>query len=447
MGQLISMLLGVVAILAVTLGLFVGVNALVDLAPRNFGLFATLAGAVIGAVVGVIANSGGWFLGGPLWPLGGAVLGALVGGLVWARHPPPPERRWRIPDRARPAIFLGPALLFLFVALVVPTIRTIYLSFRSPRGDEAEGLQNYRDIFGDSSIFNVDNWTDLFGSSLFIAGVLIAGIALAVVIVRGLGSRRGVDLSAPTPVISLTTAAILVTLAAMSALRGVIWNNVFWVVFVTGLSTIFGLAIAVLADRSRGESLAKSLIFMPMAISFVGASVIWRFVYAFTPAGEDQIGVLNAAWVGLGHDPEAWLQQPPWNTLFLIAIMIWIQTGFAMVVLSSAIKAVPDELHEAARVDGASEAQAFWRITVPQIRSTIAVVVTTLVITVLKIYDIVKVMTNGEFSTSVIANEMFDQAFINRDYGIGSALAVLLLIAVLPLMIINVRRNRQGVKA
>ena len=160
----------------------------------------------------------------------------------------------------------------------------------------------------------------------------------------------------------------------MSALRGVIWNNVFWVVFVTGLSTIFGLAIAVLADRARGESLAKSLIFMPMAISFVGASVIWRFVYAFTPAGEDQIGVLNAAWVAFGNDPEAWLQQPPWNTLFLIAIMIWIQTGFAMVVLSSAIKAVPDELHEAARVDGASEAQAFWRITVPQIRTTIAVV-------------------------------------------------------------------------
>jgi alpha-glucoside transport system permease protein len=179
----------------------------------------------------------------------------------------------------------------------------------------------------------------------------------------------------------------------------------------------------------------------------VGASVIWRFVYAFTPAGEDQIGVLNAAWVGFGNDPKAWLQQPPWNTLFLIAIMIWIQTGFAMVVLSSAIKAVPTELHEAARVDGASEAQAFWRVTVPQIRTTIAVVVTTLVITVLKIYDIVKVMTNGEFSTSVIANEMFDQAFINRDYGVGSALAVLLLIAVLPLMVVNVRRNRQGERA
>jgi alpha-glucoside transport system permease protein len=200
----------------------------------------------------------------------------------------------------------------------------------------------------------------------------------------------------------------------------------------------------VLADRSRGESVAKSLIFMPMAISFVGASVIWRFVYAFTPAGKDQIGVVNAVWVGFGGEPQAWLQQSPWNTLFLIAIMIWIQTGFAMVVLSSAIKAVPTELSEAARVDGASEAQTFWRVTVPHIRSTLAVVVTTLVITVLKIYDIVKVMTNGEFSTSVIANEMFDQAFILRDYGRGSALAVILLIAVLPLMVVNVRRLRRG---
>jgi alpha-glucoside transport system permease protein len=224
----------------------------------------------------------------------------------------------------------------------------------------------------------------------------------------------------------------------------VIWNNVFWVIFVTGISTGLGLAIAVLADRSRGESVAKSLIFMPMAISFVGASVIWRFVYAFTPAGKPQIGVVNAVWVGLGGEPQAWLQKLPWNTLFLIAIMIWIQTGFAMVVLSSAIKGVPTELNEAARVDGASEAQTFWRVTIPYIRGTLAVVVTTLVITVLKIYDIVKVMTNGEFQTSVIANELFDQAFILRNIGRGSALAVILLIAVVPLMVINVRRLRRG---
>jgi ABC-type sugar transport system permease subunit len=446
MAQLIGTLSSVVAIIAVTLGIFVGANALVDLAPRRFRLFATLAGAVIGAVVGVILNSQGWFLGGLLWPLGGAVVGAILGFLVWARFPPPADRRWRIPDRSRPVIFLAPALLFLLATLVIPTLRTIYLSLRTGRGDEDRfvGVRNYKEIFTDKNIFNVDSAGDILTSRLFIVGVVIAAVALVWVVARGLTTRRGVDLSAPTPVLSLTATAILVTLAAMGALRGVIWNNVFWVVFVTGISTVLGLGIAVLADRSRGESVAKSLIFMPMAISFVGASVIWRFVYAFTPAGKDQIGVVNAVWVGFGGEPQAWLQQSPWNTLFLIAIMIWIQTGFAMVVLSSAIKAVPTELSEAARVDGASEAQTFWRVTVPHIRSTLAVVVTTLVITVLKIYDIVKVMTNGEFSTSVIANEMFDQAFILRDYGRGSALAVILLIAVLPLMVVNVRRLRRG---
>ena len=230
MGQLIGMLLGVVAILAVTLGLFVGVNALVDLAPRNFGLFATLAGAVIGAVVGVIVNSGGWFLGGLLWPLGGAVLGALVGGLVWAKHPPPPERRWRIPDKLRPAIFLGPGA-------AVPVRRPgrshhphDLPELPQPAGRRARGpARTTADLFGDSTIFNVDNVNDIWSSRLFVAGAVIAVVALVLVIVRGVGTRRGVDLSAPTPVISLTAAAILVTLAVMSALRGVIWNNLFWV--------------------------------------------------------------------------------------------------------------------------------------------------------------------------------------------------------------------------
>jgi alpha-glucoside transport system permease protein len=446
MDQLVGMLVGVVVVTAATLGVFVGANALVDLAPRRFTLFATVAGALVGAVVGLVVNSGGWFLGGALWPLGGAVLGALVGGLVWARHPPPADRRWRIGEKLRPAIFLFPALAFLLVTLVAPTIRTIFLSFRDRRGEESVGTRNYRSIFGDATLFNMEGAGDILTSRLFVVGAIVAAIALAIVIFRGVTSRRGIDLSAPTPVISLTTAAILVLLAAMSALRGVIWNNVFWVVFVTGLSTVLGLAIAVLADRSRGENLAKSLIFMPMAISFVGASIIWRFVYAFTPAGEEQIGLLNAVWVGFGGEPQLWIQQGPWNNLFLIAIMIWIQTGFAMVVLSAAIKAVPTELLEAARMDGASEGQTFWRVTVPQIRSTIAVVVTTLVITVLKIYDIVIVMTNGEFGTSVIATEMFQTAFVDRHRGIGAALAVLLLIAVLPLMYVNMRRVRREVR-
>jgi ABC-type sugar transport system permease subunit len=447
MDQLVGMLVGVVAVTAATIGVFVGANLLADQAPKRFTLFATLAGALVGAFVGVVANSGGWFLGGPLWPLGGAALGALLGGLVWARRPPPQERRWRIAERLRPAIFLFPALAFLTVTLVVPTIRTVVLSFRDRRAEESVGTQNYRSIFGDSSLFNVENAGAILTSRLFLVGVVIALVALALVIWRGVSTRRGVDLSARAAVISLTTAAVLVLLAAMSALRGVVWNNVFWVVFVTGLATVFGLAIAVLADRAKGESLAKTLIFMPMAISFVGASIIWRFVYAYTPAGESQIGLLNGVWVGLGGDPQLWVQDRPWNTLFLIVIMIWIQTGFAMVVLSAAIKGVPTELLEASRVDGASEAQTFWRVTVPHIRTTIAVVVTTLVITVLKVYDIVKVMTNGEFGSSVIANEMFTTAFIDRNRGLGAALAVLLFVAVVPLMVVNMRRVRRGEQA
>lgn len=444
MTQLLGTLVGVLIAIAVTLGVFVALNAVVDLAPKHFRAFATIVGALVGSVVGALANSGAWFLGGALWPLGGLALGALLGAFVWGRHPPPPDRRWRIADRLRPVIFLAPALLFLFVALVAPTIRTVYLSFRRGRGEEAAGADNYRDLFGDDSIFNLDGVGNLLTSRLFLAGLAVAAFGVAALVIRGVVGRRGLDVGAPTPVFSLTTAAILVLLAAVGALSGVIWNNVFWVVFVTAFSTLLGLAIAVLADRSRGESVAKSLIFLPMAISFVGASIIWRFVYAFTPEGEDQIGLLNALWVGGGGAPQAWIQQTPWNNLFLIVIMIWIQTGFAMIVLSSAIKGVPTELLEAARMDGASEAQAFWRITLPQVRPTLAVVVTTLVITVLKVYDIVKVMTNGEFGTSVIASEMFDQAFINRDYGKGSALAVLLFVAVVPLMVINVRRVRKG---
>ncbi|QYG95404.1 sugar ABC transporter permease [Iamia sp. SCSIO 61187] len=229
----------------------------------------------------------------------------------------------------------------------------------------------------------------------------------------------------------------------MGALRGVIWNNLFWVVFVTGFATVLGLAIAALADRAAGESVAKSLIFLPMAISFVGASVIWRFVYAFVPARNDQIGLLNGVWVGLGGEPQAWIQDRPWNSLFLIFILIWIQTGFAMVLLSAAIKGVPHELIEAAEVDGATTGQIFWRVTLPSIRPTVIVVVTTLIVTVLKVYDIVKVMTNGEFGTSVIANEMFQEAFIARDLGVGSTLAVLLFMAVLPLMAANMWRVRR----
>jgi alpha-glucoside transport system permease protein len=368
----------------------------------------------------------------------GATLGFFVGANALVSMTSP---RWE--QRLRPVVFLAPALIFLSFTLIVPTIRTAYLSFRNKRGDAGVGTKNYRGIFGDDRIFNLTGVGDIVTSRLFLLGLLVLAVGIGITLLRTIPTRRGVDLSAPLPFVSLSTAGALVVLAAVGSLRAVIWNNLFWVFWVTALSTVLGLAIAVLADRAKGESLAKSLIFMPMAISFVGASVIWRFVYAFTP-GDDQFGLLNAVWVAAGGDAEAWIQQKPWNTMLLIVIMIWIQTGFAMVILSAAIKGVPAELTEAASVDGASELQVFWRVTVPQIRSTIAVVVTTLVITVLKIYDIVKVMTNGEFDTNVIANVMFDESFINRDYGTGSALAVLIFVSVVPLMVINMRRVRRA---
>ena len=445
MGELIDTLVSVVVAVVGVIGAFIALNLLVDQAPRRFRVFATGIGALVGALVGAAANSGGWFKGGSLWPVGGAVVGAVLGGVVWARWPPSLRWRRRIPDRIRPVIFLAPALIFLGFTLVVPTIRTVYLSFRDRRGEEAAGLENYRSIFSDDDIFSLEGASDIFTSRLFLLAVVVAVGGIAVALGRGLARRRGVDLTAPLPVLSLTAAATLVLLGAVGALGGiVIWNNLFWVFFTTGFATAAGLAIAALADRARGENIAKSLIFMPMAISFVGASVIWRFVYAFTPAGHDQIGLLNAGWVGLGGEPQTWYQDQPWNTLFLIAIMIWIQTGFAMVLLSAAIKAVPHELTEAALVDGATRAQVFWRVTLPQIRTTLGVVITTLIIVVLKIYDIVKVMTSGRFSTNVIANEMFDNAFTDRNLGRGSALAALIFVAVVPLMVVNVFRTRRA---
>jgi alpha-glucoside transport system permease protein len=220
-------------------------------------------------------------------------------------------------------------------------------------------------------------------------------------------------------------------------------NNLLWLVVGTSLVLGLGLLIAVLADRSRFETIAKSVIFMPMAISFVGAGVIWNFVYEVRQKGDDQIGLLNAIWTGIGGDPQAWTALlQPWNNLFLIVIMVWLQTGFAMVLLSAAIKGIPAELLEAARVDGANERQVFRRVTVPMIRGTLITVATTTIIFTLKIFDVVWVMTGGQFGTGVIATEFYRQYFTNRDFGIGSSLAIILFIAVIPVMIYNVRRFR-----
>ncbi|MDG4805856.1 sugar ABC transporter permease [Micromonospora sp. WMMD1120] len=226
------------------------------------------------------------------------------------------------------------------------------------------------------------------------------------------------------------------------AMLRVLINTLVWVLLVPLVATAFGLIYAVMVDKARFEAVAKSLIFLPMAISFVGASIIWKFVYAYRGEG-DQIGLLNQIVVSLGGEPKQWLLESPLNTLLLIVIMVWIQAGFAMVVLSAAIKAIPADIVEAARLDGVSPWQMFWQITMPSIRPALIVVMVTLTIATLKVFDIVRTSTNGNYDTSVIASEMYNQAFRYGQNGQGSALAVFLFILVIPVVIYQIRNLRQ----
>jgi alpha-glucoside transport system permease protein len=286
----------------------------------------------------------------------------------------------RYRDKVRPFAFVGPAIVILAIFLLYPTFDTIYRSFRDPTNASFVGFENFSRIFSDSEF--------------------------------------------------------------LISLR----NSVGWVLIVPLFSVVIGLGFAVLADRlgRRGESFSKTFIFMPMAISFVGASIVWKFIYNFRPEGfGDQIGLLNGVWTSLGNEPIAWLLQEPYNNLYLMVILIWLQTGFAMVILSAAIKSVPEDIIEAARIDGASEFQVFRKVTIPSISSTIVVVATTVIITVWKVFDIVFVMTGGRFGTSVVAEKMVTEFFTFRNSGSGAALAVVLLIAIIPLMIANVKRFRE----
>lgn len=221
------------------------------------------------------------------------------------------------------------------------------------------------------------------------------------------------------------------------------FNNILWILFGATSCVVLGLAIAVLADRSKFETSAKSLIFLPMAISMVGASVIFGLMYAVNP----NIGLLNAIYTGItGNPPVAWTQSAqlqPWNNLFLIVVMVWLQTGYAMVLFSAAIKGIPGEILEAARVDGATEIQVFFQIMIPSIMGTIITVATTVVIFTLKIFDVVWVMTGGQFSTQVIATQFYREYFTSQNSGYGSAIAIVLLVCVIPVMIYNLRQFRE----
>ncbi len=309
-----------------------------------------------------------------IWGVGGVALLYTVSNWLVEQLP----KEWV--RRIQPFVFVGPALIILGWYLVIPTFRTLIMSFQNDISTRWLGLDNYIFAFTDRIM--------------------------------------------------------------LEAFR----NNLLWMIIGTSFSVGLGLLIAVLADRSRAESIYKAIIFMPMAISFVGAGVIWKFIYTYKGegAGIQEIGLLNAIVLGLGGQSQPWLQMPPWNNLFLIIIMIWLQTGYAMVILSSAIKGLPAELLEAARVDGATEVQSFFNITIPYIKGTLITVTTTIVIFSLKLFDIVRVMTGGNNGTNVIANEFYLERFTYNQAGRASAIAIVLLVAVVPVIIYNLRQFRES---
>ncbi len=281
-------------------------------------------------------------------------------------------------DRIVAFAYLAPTFLMVLVGLIYPGLRTIWQSFFNAAGNAFIGLDNYVTIFSDND--------------------------------------------------------------QLTVLR----NTVFWVLVTPFVATAIGLLYAVLIDKARLESFAKSLIFLPLAISFVGASIIWRFVYEYRPdqGNVQQIGLLNQVLVWLGGTPQQWLLESPINTFLLIVVMIWIQAGFAMTVLSAAIKAIPDDIVEAARLDGVTALGMFRFVTLPSIRPAVVVVLTTIAIATLKVFDIVRTMTGGQFNTSVVANEFYSQSFRSDNQGLGAALAVLLFVLVIPIVVYNIRQLR-----
>jgi len=310
----------------------------------------------------------------------------------------------RLPDewtqRLQPFVFVGPALAILIWYLTLPVYRTFWLSLFD------------RDGFPDGfTVFTPWTWPAAIQSEAFV----------------GLSNY-----------VAIFTERLL-----QESFR----NNLMWIIFGSTLSVVVGLVVAWLADRSKFERVSKSLVFLPMAISFVGASVIWNFMYEVRPADAPQIGLLNAITVALGSNPhpwDKWVAIAPWNNLFLIVIVVWLQTGFSMVLFSAALKGIPEEILEAARVDGATEMQTFFRVMIPSIMATIITVWTTIVIFTLKIFDVVWVMTGGQFGTHVIATQFYRQSFTARNSGFGSAIAIILLLTVFPVLFYNLRQFREG---
>lgn len=492
--------------------------------------------AIVGLTVGWMLGAWGgadFGAGGSRWEAYAAsIVGlTLIGIRLGFTKIPDDAVRIQLDTGSRKYIFLTPALAFISLGLLIPLVRTIYLSFlaRTEGGRTVTdlswvGLENYGFIFTSNQSLNLSGWSNFFTSRLVWWGGGLLGIAVIIAFVQKFKSPDGRPSLSGGSVSPFVIGWFLIVTAVFATLRGTILNNLWWVFFVTLMATGLGLMISVLADKAKMESSAKSLIFMPMAISFVGAGIIWRFMFIARDTQKPQTGLFNSIWVGFGQlsTTNSWtgifaiavligiisglaifsylswrsnanklalfsllgsalggfllyrligpglggvitrtitvdgekvtqsipntilfIEEAPFNNLWLMVILIWIQTGFAMVIFSAAIKAVPGEFIEAARVDGATESQIFWRITIPQIATTIGVVVTTLIVLVMKVYDIVKVMTNGNFGTQVLANDMWNRAFQDRNWGLGSALAVILFIAVLPIMFYNIRRMQK----
>lgn len=318
----------------------------------------------------------------------GAVL-AGVGGAVlmfWLLNKLVELAPPKLEDRLKPFVFVGPALLAISLFLVYPTVTTFQASFYNADLSESVGLKNYTDLIGEPNF------------------------------------------------------------------QTTIVNTLMWTFLVPAMAVVLGLTVAVLADRlgARGEKTAKSLIFMPMAISMVGAAGIWKLVYDAKPAGEPQIGILNAILVALGGDPVNWLQTYDFklNTFLLIIIFVWTQVGYAMVLLSAAIKGVPEDTIEAGRIDGAGEKRIFFSIVIPQVMPTIVAVFITVLIGAMKVADIVYSLTGGRFETNVVGQAFFQELYTNLDQGRASAIVVVLVIAIIPVLIYQVRsfKNEEALR-
>ena len=444
---------------------------------------------------------------------------AAIGLAIAMRTPPDAIRRREVEQRSRAWIFLTPALMFIVGGLLAPLLQTAIQSFKNADSSEGVGFANYHDVITSETFFDKSNWvfSNIVGSRLFWIAVVFIAIGVVIGVVSGRKVRSAYE-ATPGSTISMLAGFFFLACIVLGTLRGSIINNLWWVITVTLLSTSLGLAVAVLADRAKGENIAKSLIFLPMAISFVGAGVIWTLIYKPRNINEPQSGLLNAIWYGLGQlsnsSVQKWIvfivvaaivgallalawsgvqsqqfsrtsfslgiavllgllaillvtrgigfeivddralqnqlpaipdfvRRPPFNNMWLMVVLIWIQTGFAMVIFSSAIKAVPTEFLEAASIDGATPSQTFWRVTLPQLLPTVGVVVTTLIVAVMKVYDVIQVMTGGQSGTQVIAFQMIEQINI-PNFGTASTFAMLLFLAILPVMIYNIRNMQKA---